>query len=148
VGEASGRVGEHWGIAAELMDVQAASDDGQSRLSMWRPLVAAVQRGTDVDGAARRPLASEVVGARARPEEASTDRFEVGVDRLAAAHMAYMVASFLGATAARGVEAGLHGRRRRCPRRGCSSTRARWFGASAVTTASRARHAVQSGAGA
>jgi hypothetical protein len=68
VGEASGRVGEHWGIAAELMDVQAASDDGQSRLSMWRPLVAAVQRGTDVDGAARRPLASEVVGARARSE--------------------------------------------------------------------------------
>jgi hypothetical protein len=145
VGEASGRVGEHWGITAELMDVQAASDDGQSRLSTWRPLVAAVQRGTDVDGAARRPLALEVVGARARPEEASTDRFEVRVDRLAAAHMA---ASFLGATAARGVEAGLRGRRRRCPRRGCSGTRARWFGASAVTTASGARRAVQSGAGA
>jgi hypothetical protein len=37
VGGASGRVGEHRGIALELVDVQVAPDGGQSRLSAWRP---------------------------------------------------------------------------------------------------------------
>jgi hypothetical protein len=59
VGGASGRVGEHLGIAVELVDVQAALDDGQSRLSAWRPSMAVAQRGTGVNGATRRPLASE-----------------------------------------------------------------------------------------
>jgi hypothetical protein len=59
VGGASGRVREHRGIASELVDVQAVPNGGQSRLSTWRPLVVAAQRGTDIDGAARRPMVSE-----------------------------------------------------------------------------------------
>jgi hypothetical protein len=55
----SGRVGEHQGIATELVDVQAAPDSGRSRLSTWRPSVAATQRGIGVGGAAQRSLASE-----------------------------------------------------------------------------------------
>jgi hypothetical protein len=59
VGGASGRVREHQGIAMELVDVQEAPNDGQSRLFVWRPSVVAAQGGIIVDGAAQRPLASE-----------------------------------------------------------------------------------------
>jgi hypothetical protein len=90
----------------------------------------------------------EVVGAHTRPKEASADWFKVGVDQSAVARTADTAATFLGAAAARSVEAGLRGRTRRCPRRGCSGTRARWFGASAAAMASGVRHAVQSRAGA
>jgi hypothetical protein len=59
VGGASGQVGEHQGITAELVDVQAALDGGQSRLFAWRPSVVAARRGTSVGSGARWPLASE-----------------------------------------------------------------------------------------
>jgi hypothetical protein len=50
----------------------------------------------------------EVTDARTGPEEASADRFRIGVDQLTVARMADMAVTFLGTAATRSIEAGLH----------------------------------------
>jgi hypothetical protein len=58
VGGTGGQAGEHRGIMAKLMDVQAAQDSRRSKLFAWRPSTAA-QRGNEIGGAAQRSLAPE-----------------------------------------------------------------------------------------
>jgi hypothetical protein len=90
VGGTSGRIREHRGIAVELMDMQAAPDSGRSRLSVWRILVAIGIGGR----------VGKVTSAYTGLEEASVDRFGVGVGRSTTARTVNMVRTFLGAAAA------------------------------------------------
>jgi hypothetical protein len=125
VGGASGRVREHWGIEAELVDVQAAPDDGRSRLSMWRPSVAAAQRGTGVGSDVCRPLASGDESGRSPVLTRGPRLWSAGSGSESADHRRRVWQTrwqlFLGAAATRGLEAGPCRRRRRRPWSGCST---------------------------
>jgi hypothetical protein len=64
VGGAGGRVEEHPGVGAEVVDVEVAPDGGRRGLSVWTVSAAMAQRRASPGGTAWWPLASEEVPGR------------------------------------------------------------------------------------